>query len=205
MIEPLTHVQSPAVAMMDPNIDTDVIFPARFLLLIDRSAMRECFFRDRRLLADGSENPEFPMNRDGRRDAKIIVAGTGFGCGSSREQAVWAIVDYGVRVIIGTDFGDIFSGNAAKNGLLLIRVDADLRDQLAERAEAGGIFAVDLASSTLSIDGAEVGRFELGEKARELLINGWDEMDLILNTETDNIGAFEVRHRTVQPWLFQQG
>lgn len=190
---------------MDPNIDTDIIFPARFLLLIDREDMKPCFFRDRRYRADDTLNPDFPMNQEGLRDVGILIAGPGFGCGSSREQAVWTIVDNGVRVIVGTDFGDIFSGNAEKNGLLLIRVSPEERDALARLAGSGAVFSVDVPEGRLTVEGADPVDFHLSAQTREMLVNGWNEMDLILNTEAEAITAFEDLHRTAHPWLFDRG
>ena len=202
MNEPLVHIHSRAVSLPDANIDTDIIFPARYLLKIDRENMDECLFRDRRFRPDGTIISEFPLNRDDMRDAKVIVAGPGFGCGSSREQAVWALVDYGIRVIIGTDFGDIFSGNAPKNGMLLIRTDSSTLATLAGHAESGKHFDIDLHRRSVEVDGQEMLRFPLTDMALQAFTNGWDEMDVILNTEIGAISEFEKGHRDRQPWLF---
>lgn len=202
MNEPLVHIHSRAVSLPDANIDTDIIFPARYLLKIDRENMDECLFRDRRFRPDGTIISEFPLNRDDMRDAKVIVAGPGFGCGSSREQAVWALVDYGIRVIIGTDFGDIFSGNAPKNGMLLIRTDSSTLARLAGHAESGKYFDIDLHRRSVEVDGQEMLRFPLTDMALQAFTNGWDEMDVILNTEIAAISEFENGHRDRQPWLF---
>ena len=118
MSAPLIRVESQAISLPETNIDTDIIFPARFLLKIDRDGMDECLFRDRRYAPDGTMQAEHPFNDPALRDAKVLIAGSGFGCGSSREQAVWALVDWGIRVVIAPDFGDIFAGNAVNNGLL---------------------------------------------------------------------------------------
>jgi 3-isopropylmalate/(R)-2-methylmalate dehydratase small subunit len=202
MIEPLVRVQSRAAVLPDANIDTDIIFPARFLLLIDRDGLKDCLFADRRFDAEGKENPGFPLNHDSVRDARILVTGPGFGCGSSREQAVWALVDYGIRVVIGTDFGDIFAGNANKNGLLLVRLDEEAHRDLAAKAEAGAMIEVDLPTRRVLIEGTEVCRFELKDSALEAFVNGWDETDIVLNTELPHVVAFEEGHRQRQPWLF---
>lgn len=202
MNEPLVHVHSRAISLPDANIDTDIIFPARYLLKIDRVDMDKCLFHDRRFHPDGTVIPDFPLNREGFRDAKVIIAGPGFGCGSSREQAVWALVDYGIRVIIGTDFGDIFAGNAPKNGMLLIRTDRATLATLTEYAQAGGLFDIDLQRRRLEVDGGDVLRFELSDSALQAYANGWDEMDVILNTEIEHISKFELAHQRCQPWLF---
>jgi len=204
MVEPLKQVRSRAAVLPDQNIDTDVIFPARFLLLIDREGMDKCLFADRRLLPNGEENPDFPLNRDLYRDVKILVVGPGFGCGSSREQAVWALVDYGIRVVIGTDFGDIFAGNAKKNGLLLIRVDPGTHAQIISKAETGEFFEVDLPAGRVTVNGETVCTFQLTESELHAYINGWDEMDIILNTEMPHILEFEKTHMSRQPWLFSE-
>lgn len=202
MIEPLVRVQSRAAVLPDANIDTDIIFPARFLLLIDRDGLKECLFADRRFDADGKENPDFPLNQDGLRDARILLTGPGFGCGSSREQAVWALVDNDIRIVIGTDFGDIFAGNATKNGLLLVRLDEQTHRDLVAKAEAGAVIAVDLPSRRVSSDGEAICDFELSDSALEAYVNGWDETDIVLNTELPHVVAFEEIHRRRQPWLF---
>ncbi|MBS9721195.1 3-isopropylmalate dehydratase small subunit [Tianweitania sp. BSSL-BM11] len=203
MSEPLIHVTSQAISLPDPNVDTDIIFPARFLLKIDRDGMAECLFHDRRFDAAGVEQPAFPFNRDDRQAAKFLVAGPGFGCGSSREQAVWALTDWGIRVVIAPDFGDIFSGNAAKNGLLLIRMEASRVAELAVKAERGAMFSVDIPGRSFTVDHEEICRLDLGEETAEAFIEGWEEIDVILNREREHVAAFEAEHRARQPWLFQ--
>lgn len=202
MIEPLVRVLSRAVSLPDANVDTDIIFPARHLLKIDRAGMGECVFQDRRFQRDGTPIADFPLDRDGFQDARIIVAGPGFGCGSSREQAVWALVDYGIRVIIGSDFGDIFAGNAPKNGMLLIRTDAETVASLATNADAGKLFDVDLRQRCVAVDGTAVLDFDLSDDALMAYEHGWDELDVILQNEGEFITEFETAHAYRQPWLF---
>lgn len=202
MSTPLVRLQSPAIVLADTNIDTDIIFPARYLLKIDRDGMDDCLFHDRRFAADGTLQTDFPFNRPELRDAQFLVAGSGFGCGSSREQAVWALVDWGIRVVIAPDFGDIFSGNAAKNGLLLIRLPEAQTAELAEKARTGARFEVDLPGRRFLVDGVEACRIDLPNAVAEAFINGWEEIDTILNRAKDEIAAFEGRHRQQQPWLF---
>lgn len=205
MSDPLIRVSSRAISMPDTNVDTDIIFPARFLLKIDREGMAECLFRDRRVDPKGCGIPGHPFNRPELRDARVLVAGAGFGCGSSREQAVWALVDWGIRVVIAPDFGDIFAGNAAKNGLLCIKLAPEICASLDASANAGRIFEVDIPARSLSVDGEKIASLELGETAARAFIEGWDEIDVILNQEMDEIRRFESAHRTRQPWLFATG
>ncbi|MCD2182835.1 3-isopropylmalate dehydratase small subunit [Rhizobium sp. GN54] len=202
MSEPLVRIASQAISLPDPNVDTDIIFPARFLLKIDRDGMADCLFHDRRFDADGVLQEAFPFNRPDRQTAQFLVAGPGFGCGSSREQAVWALTDWGIRVVIAPDFGDIFSGNAAKNGLLLIRMDAGRTAALAAKAERGAIFSVDVPARRFTVDNEEVCRLDLSDAMAEAFIEGWEEIDVILNREREHIASFEAGHRSRQPWLF---
>lgn len=203
MSEPLIQLSSRAVHFPETNIDTDIIFPARFLLRTDREGLGECAFRDRRFNEDGTERPDFPLNRDGWRDAKVIVGGPGFGCGSSREHAVWALTDFGIRLVIAPDFGDIFAGNALKNGLMVLRLPAAQCNELGAKAEAGAIFDLDVRAQMLSVDGAPVCDLQLSDDVQQAFLNGWDETDVILNRDLPAIRDFEARHRDSQPWLFE--
>ncbi|MGR3483591.1 3-isopropylmalate dehydratase small subunit [Salipiger marinus] len=202
MSAPLIHLDSRAVHLPDTNIDTDIIFPARFLLRTDREGLGDCAFADRRFLPDGAENPEFPLNRDGWRGAQVIVGGAGFGCGSSREHAVWALVDIGIRLVIAPDFGEIFAGNAVKNGLLVLRLPPETCAGLGQQAEAGETFTLDMRAQTLHVGGRLVCGLDLAREAQEAFLNGWDELDVILNRDMDSIRDFEAGHRARQPWLF---
>jgi 3-isopropylmalate/(R)-2-methylmalate dehydratase small subunit len=202
MIEPLKYVHSRAVSIPEANVDTDIIFPARHLLRIDREGLGKYLFEDRRFSPDGSLIADFPLNKPGFEDARIIIAGPGFGCGSSREQAVWALVDYGVRVIIGTDFGDIFAGNALKNGMLLIKAPHAKVVQLAASAQAGDFLGVDLRKRCVTLGEERVLEFDLSDSALQAYENGWEELDILLNTVLPRITEFEVAHVQRQPWLF---
>ncbi|MCJ8141029.1 3-isopropylmalate dehydratase small subunit [Falsirhodobacter halotolerans] len=202
MSTPLITLTSRAICLMDPNIDTDIIFPARFLLKIDRDGMDDCLFRDRRFDATGRMVPDHPFNDPDLREAQVLIAGPGFGCGSSREQAVWALVDWGIRVVIAPDFGDIFAGNARKNGLLLVTLPEAACEDLARQAQAGGVFALDLPERSLSLSGKEVARLDLSASALQAFLEGWDEIDVILNREMPAVRAFEASHRAAQPWLY---
>lgn len=161
----------------------------------ERAGLGECAFRDRRFDDDAQEIPSFPMHADGLRDAKIISAGEGLGCGSSREHAVWALVDFGIRLILAPCFGDIFYGNAPKSGLLLLRLDASLCLALAEKAAQGAVFTLDVAAHPLDVDGELVFNLGLSDDMRQAFLNGWEETDIILNRDKDDIAAFERRQR----------
>lgn len=205
MNKALHRIRSRAINLPDANIDTDIIFPARFLLRTDREGLGECVFRDRRFRADGSEDPAFPLNRDGWRDAQVIVGGAGFGCGSSREHAVWALTDLGIRLVIAPDFGDIFAGNAGKNGLLVLRLPLETCAELGRRAETGEPFTLDIAEQTLHVGNELVARLGLSDDRQQAFLNGWDEIDLILNRDLADIRDFETTHRNRNPWLFAEG
>lgn len=203
MITPLTRITSRAAYFPETNIDTDIIFPARYLLRLEREGLGECAFRDRRFTADGAEIADFPLHRDGWRGAQVIVAGAGFGCGSSREHAVWALVDFGIRLVIAPDFGDIFAGNAVKNGLLVLRLPKDVCAELGRKAEEGARFELDMKAQTLAVDGTKVCDLGLSNEVQQAFLNGWDETDLILNRDMPEIEAFEAGHKLRQPWLFE--
>jgi 3-isopropylmalate/(R)-2-methylmalate dehydratase small subunit len=205
MNEPLTTFISKAAHFPQTNIDTDIIFPARYLLRTKREGLGECAFRDRRFDDQGNERLDYPMHREGFRDAKVIVAGSGFGCGSSREHAVWALVDYGIRLIISPSFGEIFWGNAPKSRLLLLKLPENTCAELAAAAEKGEEFVLDVAADTLHVGGKLICGLSLSEDQRQALLHGWDEMDMILNRDREAIAVFEVAYRAANPWLFVDG
>ncbi|TYC61844.1 3-isopropylmalate dehydratase small subunit [Rhodobacterales bacterium] len=199
---PFEKISSRAVWLPEDNIDTDVIYPARFLLIMDREGLGRYLFHDRRFDAHGNPIPGFPLDAPGAEGAKVLVAGDGFGCGSSREQAVWTLLGHGFRVIIAPGFGDIFAANCLKNGLLPLTVSRELATELGEAAAAGSVFEADLETMQVTVDGREVIRIDLGEKQRQAMLNGWDETDILLREDGDHIDAFEAGHRQRQPWLF---
>lgn len=197
-----TTIRSVAAYLPDPNIDTDVIYPARYLLLLDREGLGDYAFRDRRFTKDGAPIADFMLNRPPFDKAEVLIAGDGFGCGSSREQAVWTLTGFGIHCVIAPGFGEIFRGNCLKNGLLPMELPAELCADLGRRAEAGAIFTVDLESRLLSVDGEKIAAIDLPEPTRQAFLHGWDEIDLMLREEGEAIAAFEARHREDQPWLF---
>jgi len=186
-----------------PNVDTDRVIPARFLRKPQGSAGYDRFlFHDVRFDADGSEKPEFVLNQAPYRSATIVVAAENFGCGSSREAAVWALLAYGVRVVIAPSLGDIFHQNCFKNGLLPVilpaAVVAGLRRQL--HARPGAAMTADLESQTVSAPDGGAHHFEIEAFARQMLLTGQDEIELTLGYDA-RIRDFEARHRAEMPWV----
>ena len=184
------------------NIDTDMIIPKQFLKTIKRSGLGVNLFHEMRYLDDGSENEEFVLNTEAYRQAEIIVAGDNFGCGSSREHAPWALLDYGIRCVISTSFADIFYNNCFKNGILPIKVSADERDALMADAQdsENPALEVDLVSQTIKRpNGAEIS-FEIDPFRKQCLLDGLDDIGLTLEKQ-DNIAAFEQERKTSMPWL----
>ena len=199
--EPFVAVSGRAAAMREDNIDTDIIFPARFLLITARKGLGRYAFHDRRFAADGSEVPGYVLN-DGRfRTPPVIVAGANFGSGSSREQAVWALHGLGVRAVIAPGFGEIFHGNCLRNGIVPIVQPRETVAALMDAAEAGLDFTVDLEQQELTVAGLPPVPFTIAPERRLALLNGWDETDQVINQHGADVDAFEARQRKAQPWL----
>ncbi len=189
-MEPIKSVTSRTVVIPLDDIDTDQIIPARFLTTTSREGLGKHLFTDWRYSSDGTPNPDFVLNTPGATGAQILVAGRNFGCGSSREHAPWALLDYGLRVAISTEIADIFFNNALKNGFIPVVVDATTHAWLLENP--GVEITVDLESSTVSIPGREPVPFSVDRFARYCLLNGLDQMDF-LTQHADDIAAFEAR------------
>ncbi|MEM7684434.1 MAG: 3-isopropylmalate dehydratase small subunit, partial [Pseudomonadota bacterium] len=184
------------------NVDTDMIIPKQFLKTIQRSGLGVHAFSEMRYNEDGSENPEFVLNKPAYRDAKILVAGDNFGCGSSREHAPWAIMDFGIKCVISTSFADIFFNNCFKNGILPIVLPQEDVDKLMDDAGRGAnaIVTVDLENQTITgPDGGEVS-FEIDPFKKHCLLNGLDEIGLSMEKETA-ISAHEAKRNAETPWL----
>jgi len=189
---------------MRHNIDTDVIINVDRLMTAARTEMGLYAFEVWRYLSKGVENPKFELNRPGFRDAKILIAGRNFGCGSSREMAVWAVFGMGFRCVIAPSFGDIFANNCAKNGLLAITLSAVLIERLVNAAEkaAGAMhFTVDLENCTITLPNGEAIPFEIAAGDREALLCGLDEIGRTLQLAGD-IAAFQARDRERRPWVY---
>ena len=195
-------IESVAAYMPEQNIDTDAIYPARYLLLMDRDGLGPYLFHDRRFQGDGSPKDGFILDVEPFSKAQVLVAGSGFGCGSSREQAVWALTGFGIRCVIAPSFGEIFAGNALKNGLLTISLPEDAVTRIGAAAQRGARFRIDLEERILCVDNEIVASIDLPEGQRMALLNGWDETDILLREEGEAISGFEDQHRLAQPWLF---
>ncbi len=192
---PFTTFESTYVVVPVDNIDTDQIIPARFLKVTDKKGLGDSVFADWRRLPDGTVNVDFPLNRPDAQGAQILVAGDNFGCGSSREHAPWALVGWGLRAIVAPSFADIFKGNAMKNGLLPIAVDAAFHARLlaARRANPRTQIAVDLPAQTVALAGQPPVRFEIDAFAKECLVHGVDELGYLLE-RTPDIERYEAEH-----------
>lgn len=187
-MQPFTRITGQAFSLDEDNIDTDVIYPARFLTITAREGLGVYAFADRELQLGG---------------AAVLVAGANFGCGSSREQAVWALLGAGVRCVIAPGFGEIFAGNCLRNGMLPVVLDQNIVAGLHRRAQAGDVFTVDLHDCTLQAGDAPPLTFAIAEPQRQALLNGWDETAAILARDSEAISAFEQRQRQTQPWLWR--
>jgi len=197
--ETLTGVAAP---MPIRNIDTDMIIPKQFLKTIKREGLGVHLFDEMRYLDDGTENPDFVLNKSAYKGASIIVAADNFGCGSSREHAPWALQDFGIQVIISTSFADIFYNNSFKNGMLPIRVNEDTLAKLMDDAERGqnATLTIDLKNQTISgPDGGTV-NFEIDPFRKQCLLEGLDDIGLT-KKKSDKISDFEAKRKTTQPWL----
>jgi 3-isopropylmalate/(R)-2-methylmalate dehydratase small subunit len=201
-MQPFTTLTAVAAPMDEANIDTDQIAPARFLRTPREQGYANFLFHDLRFAAPGEERPDFVLNRPAFRDAKILVAEQNFGGGSSREQAVWALVDHGIRCVIADSFGDIFYENSVGQGLLLVRLDtatvASLRAAL--HAQPGATMTVELEPQTITApDGTKI-RFEIEAARKRRLLLGLDAVGLTLQHETE-IAVFEAALSQRRPWL----
>ncbi len=201
------------VAPMDrPNVDTDAIIPKQFLKSIKRSGFGPNAFDDWRYLDAGGpeidnagrqKNPDFVLNQSPYNKATILLARENFGCGSSREHAVWALDDFGFRAVIAPSFADIFYNNSFKNGLLPIVLSADVVDDIFKRIEAvpGLELSIDLQQQIVSCEGEELGRFDIDDFRKHCMLNGLDDIALTLQHAAE-IKAYEERRKQTAPWLF---
>ncbi len=196
----LTGVAAPLPMI---NIDTDKIFPAGYLKTIKRTGLAKYLFDEIRFRPDGSENPDFVLNQDPYRNAKIIVAGDNFGCGSSREHAPWALMDFGISCVIAPSFADIFYNNCFKNGLLPIALPQDIVDQLMEDANKGAnaVLTIDLDAQTISRPDGGVVHFDIDPFRKHCLLNGLDDIGLT-EQKAAEIAGYEQETRRSRPWLF---
>ena len=201
-MQPFTTLTGVAAPLPMANVDTDKIIPARFLKSISRSDFGKNLFYTMRFREDGSENPDFVLNRPPYRNAEILVAHENFGCGSSREHAPWALLDFGIRCVIAPDFADIFNNNCYKNGILPVRLPREVCDKLMEDARLGANarITVDLERQVVVRPNGEEIPFEVDPLRKHLLLNGLDDIGQTLQ-HADAIDAFEAKRKTTQPWL----
>ncbi|KRE85822.1 isopropylmalate isomerase [Rhodanobacter sp. Soil772] len=189
-MKPVTRLHSRTAVLADENIDTDRIIPARFLTTTTRDGLGKLCFHDWRYQADGSDNPAFPLNRPEARGCSILVAGRNFGCGSSREHAPWALLDYGIRAVLCSEIADIFRGNALKNGLLAIVIDELEHRWLLKHP--GIELAIDVREQYIALpDGGRI-PFRLEPFARHCLLNGVDQLGYLLQ-HADAFSEYEQR------------
>ena len=199
---PFTTLTGVAAPMPLINIDTDMIIPKQFLKTIKRSGLGVNLFDEMRYTQDGSEKPEFVLNQPAYRQAEIIVAGENFGCGSSREHAPWALLDFGIRCVISASYADIFYSNCFKNGILPIILPQAQVDVLMDDANKGANarISVDLATQTVTTSDGRSFRFELDPFKKHCLMHGLDDIGLSLE-KVASIDSYEARAANQRPWV----
>ena len=195
----LTGVAAPMPMI---HIDTDMIIPKQHLKTIKRTGLGKALFDEMRFNADGSEKPEFVLNQPAYRKAQVIVAGANFGCGSSREHAPWALLDFGIRCVIAPSFADIFHNNCFKNGILPIALPQEICDRLMEDARKGAnaTLAIDLEKQEITRPDGEVIKFQIDAFKRHCLLEGLDDIGLTLEKGA-SVESYEAKQKTSQPWL----
>ena len=197
--EKITAVAAPMPLI---NIDTDMIIPKQFLKTIKRTGLGVSAFHEMRYQMDGTENPNFILNQEAYRDANILVAGDNFGCGSSREHAPWALLDFGIRCVISTSFADIFYNNCFKNGILPIVVKEEELKLLMQDAEKGSNarMIVDLENQQVETSDGEIVKFDIDQHEKHCLINGLDDIGLTME-KVKSIDTFEAKMAQNVPWV----
>ena len=201
-MEPFKKLDGVAAPLDMINVDTDMIIPKQFLKTIHRTGLGKALFDELRYNEDGSEKPDFVLNKPAYREARILVAGENFGCGSSREHAPWALLDFGIRCVIAPSFADIFYNNCFKNGILPIKLPQEIVDKLLDDASRGSNARISVDLEAKEIRGPDGGmvKFEVDEFRRQCLLHGWDDIGLTLRDE-DKISAYEKRHKHDAPWV----
>ena len=201
-MEKFTTLTAVAAPLNMINVDTDMIIPKDYLKTIKRTGLGKGLFAEMRYRDDGSENPDFVLNKPAYRNAKIIVAGDNFGCGSSREHAPWALHDFGIRCVISTEFGDIFYNNCFKNGMLPIKVSKEDLDKLMDDASRGANATISIDLEKQEIHGPDGGvvHFNVDAFKKHCLLNGLDEIGLTMQ-KAKSIGDFERKTAEARPWI----
>ena len=200
-MEKFTELTGVAAPLPMINVDTDMIIPKQFLKTIKRTGLGTNLFHEMRYDADGRENPDFVLNKPAYRGAEVLVAGANFGCGSSREHAPWALLDFGIRCVIAPSFADIFFNNAFKNGILLITLPQNEIDKLLDDASRGANakLTVDLPNQQIRRPDGGMIHFDIDPFKKKCLIEGLDDIGLTLNKQA-SIDAFEERAAAARPW-----
>src|SRR3954468_8224819 len=185
------------------NVDTDMIIPKQYLKTLKRTGLAKGLFSEMRYMDDGSDNPNFVLNKPAYRNAKVIVADDNFGCGSSREHAPWALLDFGIRCVISTQFGDIFYNNCFKKGVLPIKVSPEDLEKLFDDADRGAnaTLTVDLPSQEIRGPDGGVVKFEIDQHRKHCLLNGLDDISLTME-KAGAIAGYENKAQTARPWVW---
>ncbi|MBM3589342.1 MAG: 3-isopropylmalate dehydratase small subunit [Alphaproteobacteria bacterium] len=202
-MQAFTKLTGIAAPLPKANVDTDQIIPARFLKSISRLGFGKNLFANFRYEEDGSENLDFVLNQEPYRRAEVLIAFENFGCGSSREHAPWALLDFGIRCVIAPDFADIFHNNCFKNGVLPVRLPREICEKLMEDTKMGGNarISVDLERQVVVRPNGEEIPFQIDPLRRHLMLNGLDDIDQTMQ-HAPAIDGFEARQRAAQPWLY---
>ena len=202
-MEKFSSLTGIAAPMPLVNIDTDMIIPKQFLKTIKRTGLGVNLFDEMRFDRDGNENEDFVLNKPAYRNTEILVAGDNFGCGSSREHAPWALLDFGIRCVISTSFADIFYNNCFKNGILPVKLPKEQVNALMKDAEKGANarISVDLEAQTITSSDGEVFHFEIDPFKKHCLLNGLDDIGLTIENAAGSIDAFEARASVERPWV----
>jgi 3-isopropylmalate/(R)-2-methylmalate dehydratase small subunit len=199
-LQPFDRLEGRAAPLALANIDTDQIIPARFLKTVDRKGLAQGLFYAMRFDADGQPRADFVLNQPGYKGANVLIAGDNFGCGSSREHAPWALMDFGVRCVIAPSFADIFFNNSTNNGLLLIALPEAEVEALMDDARGGNhVFSIDLEAQTVTGPSGTVHRFEIDAGRKHKLLNGLDPIGESLQY-APAIDTYEERRKLQQPW-----
>ena len=201
-MEKFTTLEGGAAPLKIINVDTDMIIPKQYLKTIKRTGLGKGLFSEQRYKDDGSENPDFVLNKPAYRNAKVLVAGDNFGCGSSREHAPWALLDFGIRCVISTSFADIFYNNCFKNGILPIKVTPEQLALLMDDAERGSnaTLSIDLEAQTIrGPDGGTV-HFDIDPARKTTLLEGLDDIAMTLKADPA-ISSFESKVAESRPWI----
>ena len=200
-MDKFTSLTGVAAPMPLINVDTDMIIPKQYLKTIKRTGLGTALFSEMRYDDDGNERSEFVLNQPAYRDAKILVAGENFGCGSSREHAPWALLDFGIKCVISTSFADIFYNNCFKNGILPIALPQEDVDKLMEDAERGANATVTIDLANQEITGPDGGtiNFDIDPHRKHCLLNGLDDIGLTME-KSASIDAYETKASSARPW-----